>query len=172
MQTSKSAEALSPAVTQEATPAQLAAQVKLLEDKYVKATGIQERTELIYDLVSVDSPDRVDAVGRLFSGETNQKLKMELINALGNIEGDNKKKLDILTGGIAGKQSNAVRIKAIVALMDLGDKRGVPLLRGLLNDSDRLVRQNAEDAVEQLQADLRLRAPQLYQVQKPMETME
>lgn len=168
METLKSTQTSSPVAEQEETPAQLAARVKGLEARYAKATGIQERIELIYDLVSVDSPEKVDAIGRIFASETNQKLKIELINSLSNIEGENRKKLAILTDGVGNKQTNSVRIRVAAAIVELSDKRGVPLLKGMLGDSDKGVRQSAEDGLEQLQADLRLRAPQLYEVPKPM----
>jgi HEAT repeat protein len=72
---------------------------------------------------------------------------------LTDIEGENDKKLNILTAAIRGDQPKDVRLEAIDALVDTEDKRGLQVLQPLLKDSDEEIRDAAQDGVEQLQVD-------------------
>ena len=143
-----------PPAAQEETPAQLVAQVKQLESDYYNTPDFQKRVVIIYNLSSVESPATIDAVSRLFFNEQDTELKVELVNSLTDIEGENDKKLTILSGAIRSDQPKDVRLEAIDALADTEDKRAIQVLQGLLNDSDEEIREAAQDAIEQLQADV------------------
>ena len=141
------------AATQEETPAQLAGQVQETERTYHNTPDFQKRVALIYDLSSIESPATIDALGRLFVNETDQELKVELINSLSDIDGENDKKLGILTGALRPDQPKDVRLEAIDAIVETEDKRGIQVLQGLLQDPDEDVREAVQDGIEQLQTD-------------------
>ena len=144
----------SPADTQEETPAQLAAQVQQLESTYHNTPDFQKRVGLIYDLSSIESPTTIDTLGRLFVNEPDPELKVELINSLSDVDGENDKKLAILTGGLRPDQPKDVRLEAIDSIVETEDKRGIQLLQGLLKDSDEDIRESAQDGIDQLQANV------------------
>ena len=138
------------AVGDEPTPAQLAAQVKQLESDYQNATDLQKRVVIIYDLSAIDSPDTIDAIGRMFLKEKDEELKTELVNSLNDIEGQNDKKLAILSSAMRADQPKDVRLEAIDGMADLDDKRGIQVLQALVNDPDEDVRETVHDTMEQL----------------------
>jgi type IV secretory pathway VirB10-like protein len=142
-----------PPSAQEETPAQLAAQVQQLESTYFNTPDLQKRVAMIYELTSIESPATIDAVGRLFVNEKDQELKIELVNSLSDIDGENDKKLNILTAAIRGDQPKDVRSEAIDALVDTEDKRAIQMLQPLLKDTDEEIREAAQDGIEQLQVD-------------------
>ena len=145
--------AVVPPADQEETPAEVAAQVKQLEGDYFNTPDLQKRVMIIYNLSSLESPATIDAVSRLFLNEQDTELKVELVNSLTDIEGENDKKLTILSGAIRPDQPKDVRLGAIDALADTEDKRAIQVLHGLVNDSDEENREAAQEAIEQLQAD-------------------
>jgi HEAT repeat protein len=144
------------ATGEEETPQQLAAQVKQLESDYQNATDFQKRVVIIYDISAVDSPDAIDAIARLFLKEKEQEMKTELINSLTDIEGQNDKKLAILSSAMRADQPKDVRVEAIDGMADLDDKRGIQVLQGFANDSDEEIREAVHDTIEQLQASTQL----------------
>ena len=144
----------SPSTAQEESPAQLAAQVQELESTYHNTPDFQKRVALIYDLSAVESPATIDALGRLFANEPDPELKVELINSLSDVDGENDKKLAILTGGLRPDQPKDVRLEAIDGIVDTEDRRGIQLLQGLLQDSDEDIRESAQDGIDQLQANV------------------
>jgi len=135
----------------EETPAQLAAQVKQLENDYKNTPDLQKRVSIIFDLSSVESPDAVDAVGRLLLNEKDQDLKVELIDSLNDIDGQNEKKLAILNGTLRADQPKDVRLEAIDAIGDVEDKRGIQVLQVFAADPDEDIRDSIKDTIEQLQ---------------------
>jgi hypothetical protein len=137
----------------EETPAQLAAQVKQLESTYHNTPEFQKRVAIIYDLSSVESPETIDAIGHLFLAESDKELKIELVNSLTDVDGENDKKLTILTVALRADQPKDVRLEAIDALVDTEDKRAIQVLQGLSHDPDEEIRDAVQDAIEQLQAD-------------------
>ncbi|HUJ10826.1 MAG TPA: HEAT repeat domain-containing protein [Verrucomicrobiae bacterium] len=138
--------------SEEETPAQLAAEVQQLESTYHNTPDFQKRVGIIYDITSVESPAAVDAIGRLFSVEPDPDLKTELIDSLSDIDGENDKKLNILTSALSANQPKDVRLEAIDAISDTEDKRGIQLLQPLLQDPDEEVRDAAKDSIDDLQS--------------------
>jgi hypothetical protein len=141
----------SPTTATEETPEQLAVQVQQLERTYHNTPEFPKRVAIIYELSSVESPATIDTLGHLLSSESDQELKIELINSLSDVDGENDKKLTILTGAIRADLPQEVRLEAIDALVETEDKRAIQILQGLLKDSDEEIRDAAQDGIEQLQ---------------------
>ncbi|MGD1020513.1 MAG: HEAT repeat domain-containing protein [Verrucomicrobiia bacterium] len=134
------------------SPAELAAQVKQLETDYQNTPDFQKRVAIIYELsANDDGKDVVDSLARLFLSEKDQELKIELVNSLTDVDGQNDKKLAILSTALRTDQPKEVRMEAIDGMGDAQDKRGIQILQGFLNDPDEDVRQSAQDTIEQLQ---------------------
>jgi HEAT repeat protein len=143
-----------PATPPEDSPEALSGQVKQFEADYKNTDDFQKRVVIIYNLSSVESPDTVDAIGRLFLDEKDKELKIELVNSLLDIDGENDKKLAILSGAIRGDQPKDVRLQGIDGMGDTEDKRSIQVLQGLLIDPDEDIRENAQDTIDQLQTDV------------------
>ena len=109
---------------------------------------------MIYDLTSIESPATIDAVGRLFAYEPDPELKVELINSLSDIDGENDKKLAILTSALRPDQPKDVRLEPIDAIAETEDKRGIQILQGILQDPDEDIRESAQDSIDQLQPNM------------------
>ncbi len=132
--------------------AELAAQVKQLEKECQSTPDFQKRVTIIYELSSNDdAADVIDALTHLFLNEKDQELKIELINSLTDVDGQNDKKLAILSAGLRADQPKEVRLEAIDGMGDAQDKRAIQILQGFLNDTDEDIKQNAQDTIEQLQ---------------------
>ena len=96
------------------TQAELAAQVKQLENEYQNTPDFQKRVSIIFELSSNDDgADVIDALAHLFLNEKDQELKIELVNSLTDVDGQNDKKLAILSTGMRGDQPKEVRLEAI-----------------------------------------------------------
>jgi hypothetical protein len=143
-----------PAAPPEDSPETLSGQVKQFEADYKNTADFQKRVVIIYNLSSVESPDTVDAIGRLFLDEKDKELKIELVNSLLDIDGENDKKLAILGAAIRGDQPKDVRLQGIDGMGDTEDKRSIQVLQGLLTDPDEDIRENAQDTIDQLQTDV------------------
>jgi hypothetical protein len=139
---------------QEDSPEALAAQVKGFETEYANTLDFQKRVVIIYNLSSVDSPDTIDAIGRLFLNEKDKELKIELVNSLLDIDGQNDKKLAILSTAVRGDQPKDVRLEGIDGMGDTEDKRAIQILQGMLTDPDEDIRESAQDTIDQLQTDV------------------
>jgi hypothetical protein len=148
------ADATNAAASPEDSPEALAAQVKGFETDYQNTPDFQKRVVIIYNLSSVDSPDTIDAIGRLFLGEKDKELKIELVNSLLDIDGQNDKKLAILSTAIHGDQPKDVRLEGIDGMGDTEDKRAIQMLQSLLTDPDEDIREGAQDTIDQLQTDV------------------
>jgi len=143
-----------PVVPPEDTPEQLSGQVKQFEADYQNTADFQKRVVIIYNLSSVESPETIDAIGRLFLNEKDKELKIELVNSLLDVDGENDKKLAILGAAIRADQPKDVRLEGIDGMGDTEDKRAVQVLQGLLTDPDEDIRENAQDTIDQLQTDV------------------
>jgi HEAT repeat protein len=126
--------------------------VKQLENEYQNTLDFQKRVTIIYELSSNDdAADVVDALARLFLNEKDQELKGELVDSLTDVDGQNDKKLAILSAALRADEPKDLRLKAIDGMGDAQDKRGIQILQGFLNDPDEDVKQSAQDTIEQLQ---------------------
>ena len=151
--TAEPATAVAPEAAED-TPEALAAQVKQFETDYQNTPDFQKRVVIIYNLSSVDSPDTIDSIGRLFLNEKDKELKIELVNSLLDIDGQNDKKLAILSTAVRGDQPKDVRLEGIDGMGDTEDKRAIQVLQGMLTDPDEDIREAAQDTIDQLQTDV------------------
>jgi aminopeptidase N len=134
------------------TQAELAAQVKQLENEYENTADFQKRVTLIYEIsANDDAPDAIDTLAHLFLNEKDQELKTELVNSLSDVDGQNDKKLAILSTALRADQPKEVRLEAIDGMGDVQDKRGIQILQGYLNDPDEDIKDTVQNTIEQLQ---------------------
>ena len=134
------------------TQAELAAQVKQLENEYENTADFQKRVTLIYEIsANDDAPDAIDTLAHLFLNEKDQELKTELVNSLSDVDGQNDKKLAILSTALRADQPKEVRLEAIDGMGDVQDKRGIQVLQGYLNDPDEDIKDTVQNTIEQLQ---------------------
>lgn len=123
----------------------------VLEKDYLANTNREDRLDLMMDITDWPGPETVKVLTRLFQAETDPELRVDLLDSLLSIDGSVEEKLAMLTLGAAKGQPTEVRQSAIDGLIDLEDKRVIPILNGLLNDPDEEIREGAKDALEMLQ---------------------
>ena len=123
----------------------------VLEKEYAATTNRDERLDLMMDISDLPGPEAVRALTRLFQIETDNDLKVDLLDSLLGIEGQIEEKHKLLTLGTAKGLTGEVRQSAIDGLIDLDDPRVIPVLNSLLNDPDEEIRESAKDALEMLQ---------------------
>lgn len=138
-------------VTEIPQPGELAQRVFRLESQYQATADFSKRVEILYNLSMVETPEAADALSRMFLTETDKDLKIELVNALMDVEGETDRKLTLLTAAIQPGQPKEVREEAIDLFIDLEDPRGIQILQGLLADPDPEIREAAQDSIEMLQ---------------------
>jgi hypothetical protein len=124
--------------------------VAKLEKEYLAATELTDKIRAIYDITDPGTPQALDALTRLFRVETDPELKRQLIDALPDIEGEQDRKLAMLTTAILPTQPAEVRQAAIDSMVLLEDRRAISILQSLLNDPVEDIRDDAKDAIEQL----------------------
>ena len=124
----------------------------VMEKEYFTATNRDVRLDLMMDIADTSSAEAVKALTRLFEAETDADLKVDLLDSLLGIEGFKEEKLIMLTLGARQGLPSEVRQSAIDGLIDLDDRRAIPVLNGLLNDPDEEIREGAKDALEMLQS--------------------
>ena len=153
--TAKPPEPPAPAVQ---TPIQSSAepvpQAAQLERSYVTNPDFSARVQLIYQLSDLDSTEAIASLGRIFQLEKDPDLRVEVLDALYDIEGNDDKKAAILAAGAAADQPKEVRESAIDALSDIDPKKALPILQALVSDRDEEIREAAKDAIEQIQSDM------------------
>lgn len=124
----------------------------VLIQNYATSTNRDDRLDIMMDIADLPGPDSIRALSTLFDAETDNDLKVDLLDSLLGIEGFVDEKLKMLTKGTAKNLSSEVRQSAIDGLIDLDDQRVIPVLNGLLNDPDEEIRESAKDALEMLQS--------------------
>jgi len=124
----------------------------VLEKDYLATTNRDTRLDIMMDIAENSTAETVKALTRLFEGETDPDLKVDLLDSLLGIEGFHDEKLIMLTMGARQGLPHEVRQSAIDGLIDLDDQRVIPVLNGLLNDPDEEIREGAKDALEMIQS--------------------
>lgn len=132
------------------TPQQQVEHLTKLEHSYRATPELTTKIQILYDLSGTGVPAAVDSITRLFQTESDAEMKGQMIDALDDIDGENDRKLTMLTGAIAPNQPQDVRETAINALSDLEDGRAIAILQGLLNDPSEDIREAAQDAIDWL----------------------
>ena len=125
----------------------------VLEKDYLATTNREDRLDLMMDITDWPGPETVKVLTRLFQAETDPELKVDLLDSLLGVDGSVDEKIAMLTLGTAKGLPTEVRQSAIDGLIDLDDKRVIPILNGLLNDPDEEIREGAKDALEMLQTE-------------------
>ena len=144
----KSADQMTPVTTEadESTPT-----APELEKKYLANPDFTERVQVIFQLSDLGSPEALSVLGRLFQKEQDPDLRIQVINSLFDIDGQDDKKVALLAAGAATNQPKDVRDAAIDSLGSIDIKHAMPILQSLLNDADEDIREHAKDTIEQLQ---------------------
>jgi HEAT repeat protein len=132
-------------------PKLAAKEAAALEMDYLAKTNFAEKVEALYKISDLGTGDALDALMRLFLQEQDADMKIQVIDAMGDIEEFNEKKLALLTVAVKADQPQDVRSSAINALSDIEDSRVIPILQSLLNDPDEDIRTEAEDNMKLLQ---------------------
>lgn len=122
-----------------------------LEKTYLANPDFTERVQVIFQLSNLDTADGVVVLGRVFHKEQDPDLRIQILNSLFGIEGQDDKKAVLLAAGAATNQPKEVREAAIDALGDIEVKRALPILQVLLSDTDEDIREHAKDIIEQVQ---------------------
>ena len=122
-----------------------------LEKDYMATTDFAGKIEMLYKISDLATGNAVDTLSRLFFQEKDADMKIQIIDAIGDIEGFKEKKLALLTSAVKTDQPQDVRESAINTLGDIEDARAIPILQSLLNDPDEDIRTNAEDTMKLLQ---------------------
>ena len=122
-----------------------------LEKDYMATTDFAGKIEMLYKISDLATGNAVDTLSRLFFQEKDADMKIQIIDAIGDIEGFKEKKLALLTSAVKTDQPQDVRESAINTLGDIEDARAIPILQSLLNDPDEDIRTDAEDTMKLLQ---------------------
>ena len=122
-----------------------------LEKTYLANPDFTERVQVIFQLSDLGTVDALGSLGRLFQKEQDPDLRVQVLNSLFDIEGQDDKKAALLAAGVATNQPKDVRDAAIDALGDIEAKRAVPILQSILSDPDEDIREHAKDVIEQVQ---------------------
>jgi HEAT repeat protein len=134
-------------------PASDAAQVAAtLENAYISNPDFNSRVEQIYKLTDAGTPEAIASLGRLFHMEKDNDLKVEILDSLFDIDGQDERKAALLSAGAGADQPKEVRESAIDGLEDIEPKYALPILQALLGDPDEDIRDAAKDAIETLQS--------------------
>lgn len=123
--------------------------VSALEASYVAKPEFTDRVQIIYKLSDAGTPDAIYALGRLFHAEKDPDLKVEIMDSLFDIDGQDDKKVALLAAGAGPDQPKDVRESAIDGLGDVDAQYALPILKPLANDPDEEIREQAKDAIEQ-----------------------
>jgi HEAT repeat protein len=135
------------------TPQSLQA-VSSLESDYRSNTDFSSRVDVVYKLSDIGTSEALATLGRLFHLETDNDLRVEILDSLFDIDGLDDKKIAILAAGAGADQVKDVREAAIDGLTDVDPQRAIPILQALLSDPDEEIRDAAKDAIEQLQTQM------------------
>ena len=122
-----------------------------LETDYLATNDFASKIETLYKISDLETGNAVDTLSRLFFQEKDADMKIQIIDAIGDIEGFKEKKLALLTSAVKTDQPQDVRESAINTLGDMEDARAIPILQSLLNDPDEDIRTDAEDTMKLLQ---------------------
>jgi HEAT repeat protein len=129
-------------------------QVESLENSYKSNLDFSTRVDVIYKLSDIGTAEAISVLGRLFHLEHDTDLRVEILDSLFDFEGSDDKKAAIFAAGAAAGQPKEVREAAIDGLGDIEPHLAIPILQALLSDPDEEIRDDAKDAIEQLQSQM------------------
>ena len=124
-----------------------------LTARYLEATDRDRRRKALYDLHDVAPRDGVAALDRLLREETDTDLQVELLDSLAVYDGEVDAKVAILTRALVEQPVHGdAREAALDALLDLQDRRTIPLWQRLADDRSDEVRDLARSTIEELRS--------------------
>jgi hypothetical protein len=139
-------------------PAPTAAEIMQKAEEAVKYAKIYEstndfntRVDAIYHISDLNTAEAIATLGAIFQKEKEVDLKVEVVDSLFDFDGLDDQKVAILAAAAAPNQEQEVREAAIEALTDVEPRKAMPIVQGLVNDSNADIRDAAKDALEQLQ---------------------
>jgi hypothetical protein len=132
--------------------AEIAKKVAVYETAYNASTDSTAKVGIIYNISDAGGAPAVESLGRLFQNEKNAELKVEIVDSLFDIDGQDQSKIAILTAAAGQDQNQDVRESAIDALTDIDAKLALPILQALTSDSNEDIRDAAKDAIDILKA--------------------
>ena len=127
-------------------PAEADEQLVSVEQSYF-ASDPQSRVELIGKVTDSAGEAAVDALGRLFHGESDTDVKLALLAAVMAQEGQPAQQLAVFASGSSSLQPESVRLAAIQGLSALRTPAAIQMLKGLRLDADGGIRAAAEGAL-------------------------
>jgi hypothetical protein len=119
-----------------------------LEAAYRNTTDDSTKFEIIDQLTDMDNLAALQALDRLFQGEKDVDMKVEILESIQMFDGNNPYKLQLLSLAARQGQPKEIRSAAIDGMLDLDDKSVIPVLQTLRNDPDPDIREEAKDALE------------------------
>ena len=139
-------------------PAPTAAEILQKAEEAVKFAKVYEstndyntRVDAIYRISDLNTAEAIATLGAIFQKEKEVDLKVEVVDSLFDFDGLDDQKVAILAAAAAPNQEQEVREAAIEALTDVEPRKAMPIVQGLVNDSNAEIRDAAKDALEQLQ---------------------
>lgn len=127
---------------------------QMLETDYINKPDFSERVRIIYKLADSGTPEALASLGRIFHMEKDEDLKVEVLDSLFDIDGQDQSKAALLAQGAGPDQHRDVRESAIDGLTDIDPQIALPILKALANDPDPEIRELVRDAIEQVQAEM------------------
>jgi hypothetical protein len=121
-----------------------------IEAEYSKADTLEAREEAARSMASMDSPEAVASLSRLFAARSEYPDRVAIIGALDDCQSAAalEAKLGLLGRALAANQPREVRRAAIDAAAQLDDPRAIDLLRrAAKDDSDPQIRELASSVL-------------------------
>jgi HEAT repeat protein len=122
--------------------------VATLQQKFFNTQDVNARSEVIYALGELNSSEAMAVLGSLFQNERDEKLKLDILITVQQMEVATAPKISILAAAVRSEQPQTVREEAIDALADLDEPGALPMLQILVTDPDPAIREAAKEALE------------------------
>lgn len=118
--------------------------------RYANTADPLQRSAMLQALVNDSNPEKTRTAIAILSIEREKSLRLRIVEALPQMEGEFMDKYKALTGIIISPVSAYMRDAALDAVELLGDPRTLPLWKSLLIDQDPNLRQRAARMVDSL----------------------
>jgi HEAT repeat protein len=121
-----------------------------LQQKFFNTENPNERRETVFALGELNSAEATAVLGTLFQNERNEKLKLDILATIEQMEVADAHKVSIMIAAARPEQPQEVRETAIDILADLDDPAVFPMLQMLTSDPNAEIRQAAKDALDDI----------------------
>jgi HEAT repeat protein len=127
--------------------------VATLLGAYLAASAEQDRREVLWEIFDAPPTEAVPAIARLLVAEKRADLRIEMLDSLDGFDGQVDAKLAILTGELIDQPAQGeVREAALDALLNLQDRRAIPLWKKLAATEDAEVIETARSTIKALES--------------------